>query len=87
MSGTNISRSDVQAESQITSIEKDGFWLLTNDGEFFVAFSQYPAFAGATVNQIFSFRENFGDFHWDELDIDIELDALKSPEQYPLKFE
>lgn len=87
MSGTNISQNKAEAGSQITSVEKDGFWLLTSDGEFFVAFEQYPAFQKATVEQIFNFREHFGDFHWEELDIDIELDALKHPDQYPLKFE
>jgi hypothetical protein len=87
MSGANISPNDVELKSQITSVEKDGFWLLTNDGEFFITFEQYPAFRKATVEQIFNFRELFGDFHWDDLDIDIELDALKRPEQYPLKFE
>jgi hypothetical protein len=87
MSGANISPNDVDIKSQITSVEKDGFWLLINDGEFFIAFEQYPAFRKATVEQIFKFRERFGDFHWDDLDIDIELDALKRPEQYPLKFE
>jgi len=83
MPGTSTS----QTSSQITSIENDGFWLLTADGEFFVPFDRYPAFEQATVGQIFNFRESFGDFHWDELDIDIELDALKHPEQYPLVFQ
>ncbi len=87
MSGANISPNDVGIKSQITSVEKDGFWLLTNDGEFFIAFEQYPTFRKATVEQIFNFRESFGDLHWDDLDIDIELEALKHPEQYPLKFE
>lgn len=32
-------------------------------------------------------RGHFGDFHWDDLDIDIEVGALKRPEQYLLKFE
>ncbi len=86
MSGANISPNDVGIKSQITSVEKDGFWLLTNDGEFFITFEQYPAFRKATVEQIFNFRESFGDLHWDDLDIDIELEALKHPEQYPLKF-
>lgn len=72
--------------SQITSIQKDGFWLLSSTGEFFVPFERYPAFKNATVDQIFNFREHFGDYHWDDLDIDIEIDALKSPEQYPLVF-
>jgi hypothetical protein len=83
MPGTSIS----QQNSQITSIESDGFWLLTSDGEFFVPFERYPAFAEATISQIFTFRESYGDFHWDELDIDIELDALKHPDQYPLVFQ
>ena len=87
MSGANISQSDVAIKSQITSIENDGFWLLTNDGEFLVSFEQYPAFKNATIEQIFNFREHFGDFYWEKLDIDIELEALKHPENYPLKFE
>jgi hypothetical protein len=74
-------------KSQIACIEKAGFWILTDDGEFFTSFARYPAFYKATIEQIFNFRENYGDFHWDELDIDIELNALKFPEQYPLKFE
>ena len=86
MSGKSTSPNDLQTKSQVTSVEKDGFWLLTNAGEFFVSFEQYPAFKKATIQQIFKFRERFGDFHWDELDIDIELDALKYPERYPLKF-
>ena len=87
MSGLSISPNKTDAKSQITSIENDGFWLLTSDGEFFVSFERYPAFAEARVNQIFNFRESFGDFHWDELDIDIELDALKHPENYPLVYQ
>jgi hypothetical protein len=83
MPGTSTS----QINSQITSIESDGLWLLTAEGEFFVSFDRYPAFKEATINQVFRFRESFGDFHWDELDIDIELDALKHPEQYPLVFQ
>jgi hypothetical protein len=87
MNGAGISQSDAAVKSQITNIEKDGFWLLTNDGEFFISFEQYPAFKKATVEQIFDFAEHFGDFYWERLDIDIELEALKHPENYPLKFE
>jgi hypothetical protein len=87
MSGTDISQNSKKKPSRITSIESNGFWILTSIGEFFVSFERYPAFGQATVSQIFNFRESFGDFHWDALDIDIELDALKSPERYPLVFQ
>lgn len=60
---------------------------MTAEGGFFVAFERYPAFEQATVSQVFDFRESFGDFHWDDLDIDIELEALKHPEMYPLVFQ
>ena len=82
----NISPESALEQAQITSIEQDGFWLLTEEGEFFVAFEQYPAFQKAKVKQIFDFEQDEDTFYWPELDIDIELDALKHPEKYPLIF-
>jgi hypothetical protein len=38
MLGTDTS----QISAQITNIEHDGFWMLTPDGEYFVAFEDYP---------------------------------------------
>lgn len=82
MLGTNIS----QIDTLVTNIEKDGFWLLTSQGEYFVPFADYPDFQNATVAQIHSFKSSSDGFHWPDLDIDIELDALKYPERYPKAF-
>ena len=82
MPGTNISQNSIQ----VTNIEQDGFWLLTPDGEYFVAFADYPDFYQATVAQIHNFRGVLDGCHWPDLDIDIELDALKHPERFPRKF-
>jgi hypothetical protein len=73
-------------DAQVTNIERDGFWLLTKEGEFFVSFEDYPIFQQSTVNQIHDFQQTFDHFRWPELDVDIELDALKHPERFPLKF-
>ena len=73
-------------DSQITSIEDDGFWLLVKDEEFFVPFDRYPDFQNATIQQIFNFEDDGGEFYWPDLDIDIELDALEHPERFPLIF-
>ena len=86
MPGSNISRVETTGQSQITSIEVDGFWLLTGDGEYFVSFEDYPEFRDASVNQIFHFDQSLDHYHWPDLDIDIELEALKHPERFPLKF-
>ena len=73
-------------EYKITNVERDGFWLLTEDGEYFVPYDRYHAFRTATIEQIFNFEHQFDNFHWPDLDVDIELDALKHPENYPLIF-
>ena len=86
MPGKNISPENALEQAQITSIEQDGFWLLTQEGEFFVPFERYPAFQKAKVEQIFDFEQDGEAFYWSSLDIDIELDALKHPEKYPLIF-
>ena len=86
MPGSNISQVEAAVQSQITSIEIDGFWLLTGEEEYFVSFEDYPEFRDAPVKQIFHFDQAFDHFHWPDLDIDIELDALKHPERFPLKF-
>jgi hypothetical protein len=82
MPGTNISQTSIQ----VTNIEQDGFWLLTQDGEYFVAFADYPDFYHATVAQIHNFMGALDGCHWPDLDIDIELDALKHPERFPHKY-
>jgi hypothetical protein len=64
-----------------------GFWLLADDQEYFVPFSDYPVFNRATVAQIYAIqRLGPRQFHWPQLDADIELDALEHRERYPLQF-
>ncbi len=71
----------------MTNISPIGFWLLVDDREYFVPFDDYPAFREGTVAQIYAVqRLGPAQFHWPELDIDIELEALEHPEQFPLVF-
>ncbi len=79
--GKNISASEV------TAVGRDGFWLINQDREFFVPFNDYPVFRKATVEQIYCIEEIApGQLRWESLDADIELEALETPERYPLKF-
>lgn len=77
--GTNTS------VSEVTSVGSHGFWLLINAEEFFVAFNDYPRFRQATVGQIFQVKQiGLDQLHLPDLDVDIELNALRHPENYPL---
>ncbi|MBI1881126.1 MAG: DUF2442 domain-containing protein [Chloroflexi bacterium] len=81
MPGVNISYSEV------TNISQIGFWLLVKDQEYFIPFEDYPDFREATVSQIYTVQQlGPAQFYWPDLDIDIELDALEHPEQFPLVF-
>ena len=73
-------------DSVVTSIQRTGFWILIDDKEYFVDFEEYPDFTKATVAQIHHFRHSHGELHWDELDVDMEIEALIHPEKYSLKF-
>lgn len=71
--------------SEVTNITSAGFWLLVDDAEYFVPFSDYPAFSRAPVERIFAVRRiGPRQFYWPDLDVDIELDALEHPENFPL---
>ncbi len=75
------------SQSEVTDVILTGFWLLVDDREYFVPFEDYPVFRGATIAQIYNVqRLGPTQFHWPELDADIELEALEQPERFPLAF-
>ena len=85
MTSFRLGESTFQAE--VTSITVVGFWLLTDDREYFVPFADYPVFREATVAQIVNVEQpGPGQLYWTDLDIDIELAALDQPERFPLEF-
>jgi hypothetical protein len=64
-----------------------GFWVLVEEKEYFIPFSDYPGFRDSSINQILNIRfMPPSQLHWEELDVDIELQALVQPDSYPLAF-
>lgn len=73
------------SHNEVTNISSKGFWLLFDDREYFVPFAEYPVFMKGSVEQIFAVqRLSSTQFHWPDLDADIESDALEEPNRYPL---
>jgi hypothetical protein len=71
--------------AEIQSISKQGIWIFIVNQEFFLPFTQYPWFRKATVDQIYNVKfHHKKHLHWPTLDVDIDLESLKSPEAYPL---
>ena len=73
--------------NSVTNITSHGFWVIVNETEYFVSFNEYPGFRKASVDSIFNMTIlSPGQLNWLDLDIDIELDALKDPDKFPLQF-
>jgi hypothetical protein len=79
--GTNI------LDCEVTDINKNGIWLLIKDKEYFISFADYPVFKNMPVKDIFNFKYYSPDhLRWENIDVDIELDALENPDDFPLIF-
>lgn len=77
----------VTSETEVTGISAIGFRLSVDGREYFVPFSDYPAFRRATVAQIYRLEHPAPDqLYWPELDIDIDLKALEDPARFPLQY-
>lgn len=77
----------ISAKAEIQNISNHGIWILVNDQEFFLPFEEFPWFLKATIKEIYNVKLFHGHhLHWAELDIDIDIEALKHPEAFPLKY-
>jgi hypothetical protein len=85
----NLSKAGADTlDSEVTNIELHGFWIWMMNCEYFVAFTDYPAFLDATIAQIHHVQVlSPGQLYWSDLDIDIEIEALENPERFPLQYE
>ena len=77
--GTNI------LDAEVTNISRHGFWLLLGEEELFVSFSEFPWFKDAPVSKLTKVeRLQPHHLYWPDLDIDLTVDSIRHPEQFPL---
>lgn len=70
---------------EVANISSHGFWLFLNGEEYFLNFSDFPWFAKANIEDITNVEILKNDhIFWPNLDIDLKLDIILHPEQYPL---
>jgi hypothetical protein len=83
MKSAALGRSTLAAE--VTNISAHGFWLLIDGRELFAPFKEFPWFAEATVQQIAAVRRpSPHHLYWPALDVDLAVESLEHPEEYPL---
>ena len=77
--GKNISRAEV------TNISSHGVWIIVDDRELFMPFDRFPWFKNAPIGKILHVEMHSDTHvHWPELDVDLDIDRILNPENYPL---
>ena len=71
---------------EVSNISKHGLWLIHGDHEYFLPYDQFPWFQDAPVKYIFNVEEPHpGHLYWPDLDVDLSLEIIQHPEQFPLQ--
>jgi len=70
---------------EVTNVSKHGFWLILEERERFLAFDAFPWFREATIDDLLNVElAGPGHLRWPALDIDLAVDSIDRPGDYPL---
>jgi hypothetical protein len=71
--------------AEITHISSNGIWLLAHNEELFLSYDDFPWFLDKPVKAIMKVEEpSEGHFYWPDLDVDLSLEIIRHPENFPL---
>jgi hypothetical protein len=71
---------------EVTNISAHGVWILTDDKDLFMSYTEFPWFKNATVAEISRVEEPQKEhFYWPDLDVDLTANIIEHPDKYPLK--
>ncbi|GAB7025602.1 DUF6429 family protein [Geotalea toluenoxydans] len=70
---------------EVTNVSVHGLWLLLNEQEVFLPFDKFPWFQDAPIGKVVHVElPSAQHLYWPELDVDLEVESILHPEQYPL---
>jgi hypothetical protein len=73
------------SDIEVSLASNKGFWLLLKNDELFVPFAEFPWFKQATLEQITTVEwPTANHLYWPLLDVDLAVDSIRNPSQFPL---
>ena len=70
---------------EVTNVSQHGLWLLLGREELFLPFEQFPWFQDAPIGKVLHVEQPSAQhLYWPELDIDLAVESIRHPEQFPL---
>src|SRR5213592_3611453 len=70
---------------EVPNVSPHGFWLLVEQREYFVRFTDFPWFRDATIAELMRVElPSPHHLYWPDLDVDLAVESLDHPERHPL---
>jgi hypothetical protein len=70
---------------EVTNVSQHGLWLLLGREELFLAFEHFPWFKEAPIGKVLRVEQlSAQHLYWPQLDIDLAVESIRHPEQFPL---
>lgn len=70
---------------EIVQVSRFGIWIALGDEELFLDFGNFPWFRKSSIEDICDVEmPAHGHLFWPALDVDLELDSIRNPDDYPL---
>ena len=80
MPGTNT------LTAEVTNVSGHCVWMLIDDEELALPYSEFPWFKTATIQQILNvLRPTPDHLYWPDLDVDLSVESIRHPERCPLR--
>jgi len=77
----------VISEVEVTNMDRFGLWILVREKEYFLPYGEYPWFKDAKVDQLLNVQLlNKDHLLWPDLDVDLSVESLDQPDNYPLTY-
>jgi len=79
------SQSGADTSIEVSYIGPHGIWVDVEGSEYFLPHAEFPWFREARIREILNVElQHASHLYWPDLDVDLCLDCLTTPEKYPL---
>jgi len=70
--------------TEILNISGYGVWIAVKGHEYFLSYQEFPWFKAGTIEQVLHVELLHDDhLYWPDLDVDLIIDSVRKPEDYP----
>jgi len=72
--------------AEVTTVSSYCIWILIDDEELALPYSEFPWFKAAALQQIINvLRPTADHLYWPDLDVDLSVELIRHPEWLPLR--